>query len=215
MAGDFLDLSTWPRREQFLFFRGFDNPFFNICAELNVTELYRLSRAPDGPSFFLLSLFLSLRAANEVDEFRHRIRGGGIWRHDRIHASATVLRDDETFGFAYFDFVPDFQVFEKRGRSVIDQVRKHSGPLDPRDERDDLIHYSVLPWIRFTSFSHARRWGTEDSVPKIVFGKHFNLDGKRWMPISVEVHHALVDGLHVARFLERFQGYLDDSPQRW
>ena len=29
------------------------------------------------------------------------------------------------------------------------------------------------------------------------------------MPVSVEVHHALVDGLHVARFYEGFQRRLD------
>jgi chloramphenicol O-acetyltransferase type A len=29
------------------------------------------------------------------------------------------------------------------------------------------------------------------------------------MPVSVEVHHALVDGLHVGRFYEAFQRGLD------
>jgi chloramphenicol O-acetyltransferase len=30
------------------------------------------------------------------------------------------------------------------------------------------------------------------------------------MPVSIEVHHALVDGVHVGRFFERFQHHLDD-----
>jgi chloramphenicol O-acetyltransferase type A len=63
--------------------------------------------------------------------------------------------------------------------------------------------------VPFTSFSHARRWGTEDAVPKIVFGKHREIGGRRHMPVSVEVHHALVDGLHVGRFYEAFQARLD------
>jgi chloramphenicol O-acetyltransferase len=29
------------------------------------------------------------------------------------------------------------------------------------------------------------------------------------MPVAVEVHHALVDGLDVARFFDRFNSYLD------
>jgi chloramphenicol O-acetyltransferase len=29
------------------------------------------------------------------------------------------------------------------------------------------------------------------------------------MPVAVEVHHALVDGLDVARFFERFADHLD------
>jgi chloramphenicol O-acetyltransferase type A len=30
------------------------------------------------------------------------------------------------------------------------------------------------------------------------------------MPVSVEVHHALMDGLHVGRYFERLEGYLSD-----
>ena len=79
--------------------------------------------------------------------------------------------------------------------------------MDARDDRSDMIHYSALPWVAFTSFSHARNWRREDSVPKIVFGKYTERDGHRLMPVSVEVHHALMDGLHVGRFLERLQLY--------
>jgi chloramphenicol O-acetyltransferase len=31
------------------------------------------------------------------------------------------------------------------------------------------------------------------------------------MPVSIEVHHALLDGIHVARFLEYFQNALREA----
>ena len=34
------------------------------------------------------------------------------------------------------------------------------------------------------------------------------------MPLSVEVHHALMDGLHVGRFVEGFEAALQE-PQAW
>jgi len=37
------------------------------------------------------------------------------------------------------------------------------------------------------------------------------VNGRRLMPVSVEVHHALVDGLHVGRFHAAFQRRLDAS----
>jgi chloramphenicol O-acetyltransferase type A len=92
---------------------------------------------------------------------------------------------------------------------VLERVKAESGPLDPQDQRDDLIHYSIIPWVSFTSFAHARRWGIDDATPKIVFGKHREVNGRRLMPVSVEVHHALVDGLHVGRFHAAFQRRLD------
>ncbi|MEO1727250.1 MAG: CatA-like O-acetyltransferase, partial [Bacteroidota bacterium] len=62
----------------------------------------------------------------------------------------------------------------------------------------------------FTSISHARSWRTGDSVPKITFGGYRREGEHIQMPVSVEVHHGLMDGLHVARFLERLQGYYDE-----
>ncbi len=206
-----LELSIFRRRAHFDFFRGFELPFWNVTVDLDVTPLVERSTAPDGPSFFLSTLHASLTAANAMEEMRMRIRGEKVVVHERIHGGSTVLRPDETFAFAYFDYDPDFDRFADRASDVLGEVRQGTGPLEPRPERDDLIHYSVLPWIAFTSFQHARRLAQEDSVPKIVFGRHREIGGRRLMPVSVEIHHALVDGLHVGRFLERFQNLLEEG----
>lgn len=208
-----LDLTTWPRRKHFAFFRGFDNPFWNVTAEVDVTGLYAGASEPSGPSFTLAAFFLSLRALNDVEAMRMRIRadadGDQVVVLPRVNGGTTVLRDDETFGFAYFDFDPRFSVFAAAAARRI-EAAKTSRAFLPGNQRDDLAYYSVLPWISFTSFQHARSLGTDDSVPRLVFGRHRSSEGRRMMPVSVEVHHALVDGLHVGRFFERFQAGLDD-----
>lgn len=204
-----LDLESWPRRQHFEHFRRYDNPWFNLCADVDVTALHAWCRTEAGPSFFAASLWHSLAAANEIEEFRYRIRDGGVVVHPVIHGGSTILLPDETFRFAYYDYSPDMRVFVEHVGEVLGQVKAESGPLDPQDDRDDLIHYSIIPWVPFTSFSHARRWGTDDAVPKIVFGKHREVGERRLMPVSVEVHHALVDGLHVGRFYATFQRRLD------
>jgi chloramphenicol O-acetyltransferase type A len=73
----------------------------------------------------------------------------------------------------------------------------------------DLIRFSVLPWFDFTSISHARDFSRDDSAPRITFGKISETDGRCTMPLSIHVHHALADGLHVAQFVEKFQLSLD------
>lgn len=202
-----LDLSGWRRRDHFEFFKEFEQPFFNVCTEVDVSALVEFT-STERRSFFLGALYLSLRAANEVEELRLRIRGDEVVVHPRVAGGSTVLRDDETFGFGYFDYDEDFSRFEERGREVLAAARE-PGPLNDQKDRDDIIYYSVLPWFSFTSFSHARRCPSIDSNPRIVFGKRSSRLGEAWcMPISVEVHHALVDGLHVARFLERFEELL-------
>lgn len=203
---EYLDIETWNRRDHFRYFRNYAKPFFNVSTHVDVTSVFERSRRPGGSSFFLTTLYLSLKAANAVKQLRYRIRDDRVRVHDVIHAGSTVLRDDETFCFAYFDYHPDFQHFHECGLKVLG-VARTGGIFEPRSAKDDLIHYTIVPWISFTSISHPRP-GTEDSVPKIVLGKHYAEGTARMMPISVEVNHALVDALHVGRFLDRFQDEL-------
>lgn len=202
----YLDIESWNRKAQYRFFKEYDLPFFNICSELDVTNLYDHIKST-GCSFFASSLYCSLRAANEIESFRYRIRGDKIAIHDVVHAGSTVLNEDKTFSFFYFDYSVDFTTFHERFTMSLNENRARGGALDPRDDRDDLIHYSILPWIRFTSVSHPRRLRQMDSVPKIVFGKYHSTEQGLLMPISVEVHHAMMDGLHVAEYLELVQSY--------
>jgi chloramphenicol O-acetyltransferase type A len=205
----YLDLESWPRRQLFHFFKEYDNPFFNVCVNVDVTDLLHEVRSR-GLVFFLAYHYLALRAANEVEPFRYRLRGDRVLVHDRIDAGTTILLEDERFAFCYFDYDTDYARFEAQGKAAVESLRAGDGRLSPRDDRDDLIHCSVLPWITFTSFSHARKWNRQDSVPKIVFGKTFPEGGRTRMPVSVEVHHALMDGLHVGRYVERLESHLAD-----
>lgn len=52
--------------------------------------------------------------------------------------------------------------------------------------------------------------GPDDCVPRITWGR-YRQQGERWaVPVAVQVHHALVDGVHLGRFYagveERLQG---------
>ncbi|VAW26566.1 putative acetyltransferase, partial [hydrothermal vent metagenome] len=75
----------------------------------------------------------------------------------------------------------------------------------------DIAYFSAIPWIKFTSVEHAMNTKVLDSVPKIAFGKWEEREGEKYMPVSVHVHHALMDGLHVGQFYEMFQELLDGN----
>jgi chloramphenicol O-acetyltransferase type A len=207
--GEWLDLESWPRASHFTWFVGYEQPFFNVCTEIDVSALHECCHAPGGPSFFLATLFHSARAANEIEAFRLRLRGDRVWRHPIVHPGSAVMRDNQTYAFTQFEYVPDFAEFARQSRAIIDHVSTRNDPL-ASDARDDVIYYSVLPWIRFTSCTNAHRSLKTDSVPRIVFGQHFERDTRRWLPVSVEVHHALVDGLDVGRFFERFSASVEN-----
>lgn len=203
----YLDMDRWVRREQFHFFKEYEQPFFNVCVQMDVTEVLRLARSREGLPFFLVYHYLALRAANAVEPFRYRLRGDRVLVHDRIHMGTTILIEGERFAFCYFDDDEDFARFAKRSNAALEALRAGGGRMEPRDGQDDMVHCSVLPWLAFTSFAHARKRNPQDSVPKIAFGKYYEDGGRFRMPVSVEVHHALMDGVHVGRYVELLQSY--------
>lgn len=205
-----LDVERWVRRDHFRLFRDFERPHWNVCAPLEVGRLAERCRRPGGPRFGLALFHLSLAAANQVEELRYRLRDDGVAVHERVGGGTTVLRPDGTFGFAYFDHRERWRDFAPAAAAAIDGVAAGPPGLAQRPG-DDLIRYSVLPWIAFTSFAHARDADPADSIPRIVFGRRHGPAGRERVPVSVEVHHALVDGLHVGRFFERFQELVETA----
>jgi len=203
-----IDLNSWNRKPQFNFFKDYDIPFFNITANVNVTNLHRYCKSNNLP-FFLSSLFYSIKAVNAVEAFRYRIKGEAVVCYDKIHAGSTILFDDNTFGFCYFEYVDDLQRFISLGQKEI-ELLKSKKVLDPKLDAVDLIHYSSVPWISFTGIQHARKFRIGDSIPKLVFGKFFKDGDKLKMPMSVEAHHALMDAYHVSEYLRIYQGLMDD-----
>ena len=88
----------------------------------------------------------------------------------------------------------------------IERIQNTTGLFTRSFDDDNLIHFSAIPWLNFTSLSHARSFTFPDSCPKVSFGKMMvSPTGKRTIAMSVHVHHALMDGLHMGQFVDYFQ----------
>lgn len=198
-----LDLENWPRKEHFNFFNQFEEPFFGVTVDIDCTIAYDKCKK-EGAGFFLYYLHQALAAANSIENFRFRIEDNQIYIYDQVNASAVINRPDNTFGFSYIDYFSDFNEFQSAAKKEIERVQNSSG-LDITGNGANVIHISAMPWLKFTSLSHARSFVFKDSCPKFSFGKMTDENGKKMMPISVHVNHALVDGLHVSLFVDEFQ----------
>ncbi len=199
-----IDMQTWARREHFEFFSTFNHPHFNLCANVNLTKLYPWLKE-HGYTLTSAIIYLIARAANAVPEFRQRIHQGEVVEHDTVSPSLTVLVANDLFSFCTVDYTPEFKLFANRAVSRIAAVKADPTLKDPPG-RDDLLYMTALPWVSFTSFSHPMRLHPADSVPRFAWGKYFTEGGQLKMPLSVQGHHCLMDGLHMGRFY----GYIED-----
>lgn len=201
----FLDIENWNRKEHFLFFKQFEEPFFGLTVEIDCTKAYATAKKLEI-SFFVYYLHKTMVAVNTIEPFRYRIIDDAVCVYDTIDVSATIMREDNTFGFSLIEYAPDFDVFAKNTFEEIERIQNTAGLLTCEFPNNNLIHFSAVPWINFTSLSHARSYTFPDSCPKISFGKMMvGEDGKRTMSLSIHAHHGLVDGYHVGQFVDCFQ----------
>ncbi len=204
-----INIETWNRKEHFNLFSNMDMPSFGIVTEVDCTETFRLAK-DNKESFFAHYLHKSMVAANKVDAFKLRIDNGKVFQYDVIHAGSTIAREDGTFGFAFMDFSNDFKTFNEALQSEIKAVQESTGLRLSNDDLDlNLIRHSTFPWHQFTSILHPANVNNKESIPRIVFGKFSEKNGRKMMPISVEAHHGLMDGRHIAMYLEEFQKQLN------
>lgn len=202
-----IDPEKWSRKDHFDFFRKFDEPFFGVTFNVRVTGGYQFCKN-NNRSFFVYYLYATLKAVNAVEALRTRILEGQPVLFDKVSISPTIKREDGSFGFSYMSYKDSFDEFYTLAMEEIERVSSNKD-LVPSGENVGTVHFSALPWLKFTSLSHARNYNDNDSVPKISVGKLFE-EGDDWMmPVSVHVNHALADGMHVGMFAEALENLIN------
>tara|TARA_R110001632_G_scaffold10559_6_gene39037 strand:+ start:1638 stop:2261 length:624 start_codon:yes stop_codon:yes gene_type:complete len=198
----FLDINTWNRKQHFEHFRNFADPYFGVVVDVDVTNAYEYSKQTKT-SFFVLYLHACLKAINSVENFRYRIQDDKVVIYDIIHASATISREDKTFGFSFIHYSEDFDIFYRNFQKEKERIM-NSTDLFPSINTKDCIYCSALPWYNFSGHKEPVS-GFSESVPMLAYGKYLIKEAKLMMPVSLISNHALVDGYHVGEFFKKFQ----------
>ena len=204
-----IDLESWSRRDHFRLFNAMEFPHIGLCVQVDITDLWA-NRAQADASPTIVLVYVLTKAANRVPELRQRIRGGQVVEHDVVHPLITVLGSDDLFGVTPLTYDPSFATFAANARESIAKAKESPSLTEfPHDqegklERDDLLSITVIPWLSFTAFSLTRR-PQVDSIPLLAWGKVLEDRDRNLLPFFVNFHHALVDGLHIARFVEHIE----------
>jgi len=204
-----IDIATWKRAEHFKFFHNADYPQYNICMNLDITNFLKQVKEKKLP-FYYTMIYASVHVANEIEEFRYRIREGQVVLHDKIHPSFTeITPGTELFKLVTVNLENSLREFITSARRKAES-QKEFFPFEELASRDDLVYITCIPWISFTHMSHTINLRKDDAVPRISWGKYFSDGDKVLLPFSVQVNHAVADGIHVGNYVEKLQKYLDD-----
>lgn len=201
-----VDVEDWARRKQYELYRQFDQPHFNMCANVDLTAFHPALKER-GIAFTIGVLYVLARTANEIPAFRYRMRGEDVVEHETVHPSTTVLTSEGLFSFCSLEYTASFLAFAPGAARAIALAKQQTELADGLD-RDDVLFTTSIPWVSFTSFAHPTHLHPPDSIPRLAWGKRFDDGGRLKMPLSVQGHHAMMDGLHMGQYYERVQTYL-------
>lgn len=196
-----VDMTDDPRRAQFDYFRTMTDPYFSVTVPCDITPLRAAVKTQNLP-FFLTLLHCAVNAANDVPEFRRRLKGDTVVEYDRCLSSHTVALENGSYCYCTLDCAKPTAEFLPYAEAAV--ARAVAAPdLDDGDDPDELFFVSSLPWLSFTALTLPVP-NPPDSNVRLTFGKFYEQDGKTLLPLNVTANHALVDGLHVARFFDAF-----------
>lgn len=206
MSGQPVDLETWSRAEQFRFFRAFDRPHYATTVRMDVTALMA-ARKTEGLSPFRHCLWAIGAGLHAVPELRMRFRGDAVTQYDRLMLSPTIPLENGDFRYTYLTFDPDRAAFDIHAAEKIDEVRAGQ-PLNANDGTvEDVAYLSCLPWLDYTALDNALPHAG-DCIPRVSWGKIVPKGEGFDMAMTIQVHHALVDGRQVGAFFEATQDAL-------
>ena len=176
---------------------------YSMCVNLDITRLYAAVKA-GGHRLFPTVLYGLSRAVNRRAEFRMGLTPGGEpGVYDEVHPCYTVFHpENETFTSVWQAYDPDFAAFSAA------YAAREERPAAPLPE--NIFYVSCLPWVSFTGFNLNLPAGFRDLAPLFTVGRFYLQDGRRLLPLAMQLHHAACDGYHAAMFLKDVQDWMDD-----
>lgn len=181
-------------------------PAFCVTFEADVTNFLKKVKQQKY-SFTLAMVYAVCKCANEIEAFRYRFLDGQVVLFDKIDTAFTYLNtESELFKVVNVQMQENMQDYvELAAKTAREQKEYFTGPLG-----NDVFQCSSMPWITYTHISHTNSGKKDNATPLFDWGRYYEKDERIVMPLSVQAHHSLVDGIHIGKFADRLQKYLNE-----
>ena len=203
MGFTLIDPEHWSRKEYYLHFINDVRCTYSVCVNIDITNL-------KGYKLYPTILWLLTGTVNQMPEFRTALTEEGLGIYDRMNPTYTIFnKAGENFSAIWTEYSENYLDFLK---AYEEDTAQYTGStvISPKPGRpNNSFDVSMLPWFTFTALNINVFDDGKHLLPIFTMGKYFEENGKRLLPLSVQVHHAVCDGYHVGKFLGLLQEAID------
>lgn len=215
MNFNLIDIKHWSRKPYFEHYLNNVKCTYSMTANIEITDLLYEIRLKNIKLYPTL-IYMIATVVNNHKEFRTCFdHSGSLGYWDSMSPSYTIFhKENETFSSIWTEYNESFPRFYS---DYFDDIKNYGNIMKftPKlNEPDNTFPVSSIPWVSFTGFNlNVYNEGTY-LIPIFTTGKYFKQENKMFIPISIQVHHAICDGYHASRFINEMQE-LAFSFQEW
>ena len=211
MKFNIIDRENWYRKEYFAHYLQ-QQTTFSITNEINIT-IHKKNLKKKNYKLYPAFIFMITKIINAHKEFRTSFnREGELGYWSEILPSYTIFdKKTNTFSSIWSPFLNRFSEFHSQYE---EDVEKYNGTcsLFPKTPiPDNHIPISMVSWSSFTAFNLNINNGGDFLFPIITGGKYSQVNDELFLPVSLQIHHAVCDGYHASVFMNDLQRFADES----
>ena len=204
MSFELIDIDNWERKE---FYNHFINEVvctFSVTVDIDITPVKQHRLYP-------LMIWVITKTVNDMAEFRTCLKKEGLGIYSSMHPMYTVFNEqNKNFSGIWSYYNDDYNEFLKNYEEDV-QIYSKSTRYAPKDGTpENSFNISMLPWVEFTSVNINVYDEGKFLLPIFTMGKYKEKEGKRILPLAIQVHHAVCDGYHIGLFAKKLQTYIND-----
>ena len=188
------------RAEAFSMWMSSPMPMVTLVKTLDVSRLRKVSRKT-GIKFTVLLCWCICKAASSIEEFFLLPVPDHLYRFDKLAVNVIVLNDKGGITLCDVPYSEDISQFNTDYLKITYQAAKtcKSSSL----EEAMIIGTSALPQTELDGIvnQYSGRWNN----PFLAWGKYRKGLFKTTLPISLQFHHAQMDGMQACCFLNNLQ----------
>ena len=199
MGFELIDIENWERKEFYEHFISEVVCTYSVTVNLDITAL-------KGQRMYPAMIWLITKTVNEMPQFRTCLKKEGPGIYDSMHPMYTVFnKENKNFSGIWSYFSDDYAEFLEN-YDTDEKLYSQSKRYAPKEGTpENSFNISMLPWVEFSSVNINVYDEGKFLLPIFTMGKYFEREGRRMLPFSVQVHHAVCDGYHIGLFTERIQ----------
>ena len=198
-----IDLENWERREYYEHFIKNVVCSYSVTVNIDITNL-------KGHSLYPAMIWLLTKTVNDMPEFRTCLTEEGPGIYDSMHPMYTVFnKEKKNFSGIWSYFSEDYSEFLENYQADVQKYSTSTRYAPKEGTPINSFNISMVPWLEFTAMNFNVYDEGKFLLPIFTMGKFFERDGKRYLPLAIQVHHAVCDGYHIGLFVEKLNEYID------